>query len=252
MNNKTIDATVYEQYEEASVALFMECYSATLLEDIRTDLGETEQAGLAFPDALDARCRALLRKAERRRKRKTFLGATKKVLHIAAIFVVAMLCLASLLFTTVEAFRETVIKFYIEQSGDLWEIGSITNNGKKTESNGVSHTDPLAGLLPEGYELIYSKGTSFKKFATVYKKSAGEEIHFSGAPGTTFATIDAEDAQVSREFILDDYRGIYVEKGVLTQVAWVDESRETIFMLTATSLSEHEILGIAEKFVEKF
>lgn len=252
MNNKTIDATVYKQYEEASVALFMECYSATLLEDIRTDLGETEQAGLAFPEALDARCRALLRKAERRRKRKAFLGASKKVLHIAAIFVVAMLCLASLLFTTVEAFRETVIKFYIEQSDGHWEIGSITDNNGSVNGSDVSHTDPLAGLLSEGYELTFAEGESFEKFTAIYKNPDGEEIYFTGVPGHGIATIDTEKTPVSQEYILGGHRGILVTEENRIRLAWVDEDRDIIFMLTATNLSEEEILDIAEKFIEFF
>lgn len=249
MGKHSIDKQVYEQYVDAAVALFMEHYAAALSEELE----QTDSPVKACPEALDQRCMALIRKTCAKQRRQAFWAGTKKVLHSAAMLVMALLSLSSILFMTVEAFRVPVINYFIEQDDGFWAI-----TGRKaddpvtpTTADAFDPDDPLAGLLPEGYALVdVKKGENGKSIAT-YKNGQGNRVFLWIRPNTSDVTVNSENASASRKCMIAGYDGVYVERDNMTQLVWVDKAENATYMLNADAMDEKQLIALAEKIFEK-
>ena len=129
MDNRKIDQDVYERYVDATVALFMEYYSAERAEDMHNELSGNEKIEVELPAELDNRCRTLIKKEHARRKRKEHMKTAMKGLRFVACFAVIVLALASVLFVSVEAIRVPIINYYIKQNDIYWEFSSRNAEG---------------------------------------------------------------------------------------------------------------------------
>ena len=116
MNKRAVNKDVYENYIDASVALFMEYYSVVSLSDnVQAELDAANCDEIQFPAQLDDRCRQLIKNRTAHYRRKQYLKACWKGLKYAAACVMVALSLTSVLFMTVEAVRVPIINYYIEQ-----------------------------------------------------------------------------------------------------------------------------------------
>ena len=111
MSKRSIDKQIYEQYVDATVALFMEHYAVALGDATM----QTKAPELSCSETLDLRCMTAIRKECAKLRRKEAWKSTKRVLRSAAVLLIALLSLSSVLFMTVEAFRVPVINFFIEE-----------------------------------------------------------------------------------------------------------------------------------------
>lgn len=249
MNNKKITKEVYEQYIDATVALFMEYYSANLLEDIHTQLGETDQLDIVFSEELDNRCRTLIKKECAHQRRKQQFKDITKGLRYAAVLVIAALSLFSLLFVSVEAFRISVINFCIEQNSGHWDISSVTDTNQDDLNEVIDITDPLAGILPDQYNLVLAEGSSIEEVTAVYENDAKNRIFFSSTPGTSLVELDSESAQISQECTIGGHEAVLVIEENNIRIAWIDKKSSTVYTLISNNLTESEITIIAEKVI---
>ncbi len=250
MDKRKIDQDVYERYVDASVALFMECYCATLSEDIRRQVDQVQADDLAFPAALDVRCRSAIKKEYAVRKRKQSLKSIAKGLRYAASFAVVLLALASVLFISVEAIRVPIINYYIAQSDQYVEFTSRQQEAPDGLAN-INAEDPLAGLLPEGYELIELENKLPRSIQAIYKSSDTSSIMFSMYPSNSVVRVDSENTQIVKEIQICGYNGLLVIKDGRTTVAWGYENDAKTIMLTSLELSETELVNLAECFMQK-
>lgn len=246
MINGKINKEVYEQYVDATVALFMEYYSANLLEDIRTELGETDQSDIVFPRELDDRCRGLIKKQCASRKRKDFLKSATTGLRYVAVLAIAVLSLSSFLFVTVEAFRISIINFYVEQNDGHWDISGLPDTQQNED---LDINDPLAGMIPEQYKLVFSKGDSLDRVKALYEDADRNQIFFSAVPGTNILEVDSEDAQISQKCIIGGCQAILVAEENKSRIAWINEKTSTIFTLIVDNLTDSEATMLAERII---
>ena len=249
MDKRKIDQDVYERYVDASVALFMECYCATLSEDIHRQVDQVQADDLAFPAALDDRCRSAIKKEYAVRKRKQSLKSIAKGLRYAASFAVVLLALASVLFISVEAIRVPIINYYIAQSDQYVEFTSRQQEAPDGLAN-INAEDPLAGLLPEQYSLILLDDELPEQIVAIYKSSVNNCISFSMYPGNAVVRVDTEDAQTVSKMQICGCTGVLVLKDGKITVAWGYESDEKTFMLSSSSLTETELISLAETFMQ--
>lgn len=249
MDKRKIDQDVYERYVDASVALFMECYCATLSEDIHRQVDQVQADDLAFPAALDDRCRSAIKKEYAVRKRKQSLKSIAKGLRYAASFAVVLLALASVLFISVEAIRVPIINYYIAQSDQYVEFTSRQQEAPDGLAN-INAEDPLAGLLPEGYELTKLENNLPKSTQAIYKDSDNNSILFSMYPSNTIVRVDSENTQIVKEIQICGYNGLLVVKDGRTTVAWGYESDSKTISIIASSLTEIELISLAEDFIQ--
>lgn len=249
MGKHSKDKQVYEQYVDAAVALFMEHYAAALAEEV----AQADSPVKACSEALDQRCMALIRAECAKQRRQVFWAATKKVLRSAAMLLMALLSLSSILFMTVEAFRVPVINYFIEQGDGFWEI-----TGRKaddpvtpTTADTFDPNDPLAGLLPEGYALVHTNVGETGESCATYKNEHGNRLFLWIRPNTSYVTVNSENASASIKCTVSGYDAVYVERDNMTQLVWVDKAENATYMLNADAMDEKQLIELAEKFFQK-
>lgn len=250
MDKRKINQDVYEKYVDASVALFMEYYCATLSEDIHQEIDKMKTENIEFPDALDARCRATIKKECATRKRKQCLKSCVKGLRYVASVAIVLLALASILFVSVEAIRVPIINYYISLGGEYLEIG-VPSSTTPNQIKEINWKDPLDGLIPDDYNLFLRDENQLGVVIIIYSNQNDDYIHFSIDPLDAVTRIDTENAQKTCEFQCSGQNAVLVEKDGVITVAWGQESLGKSFSIRSSALTESEIIIIAESFIQK-
>lgn len=252
MNNHAVNTDAYEQYVDATVALFMEYYSAVSLpENIRAEFNEQENKDFVFPAALDDRCRRLIKRECSRYRLNHCIKTIGKGIRYVAIFAIVVLSLFSLLFMTVDAIRIPIINFYIEHFDGHWDISGQEEPNLSTEDTAIDIQNPLAGLISEDFQLLVLEGDSLLELIAIYEDSNGNQIFFSSMAGENWMTIDTENAQHSQECEIGGYKAIVIVDNPNVRILWFDESTSTTFSLVADEMSETEAVSIVEKIIYK-
>lgn len=246
MSKSSINKQVYEQYVDATAALFMEHYALALEDAVLAE----KCALMPVSESLDRRCMDTIRKACAKQRRREILKGTGMLLKSAAVILVALLSLSSVLFMTVEAFRVPVINFFIEQGDGFWAI-----TGKNADDPIDANTDrefdpnnPLAGLLPEGYELLFSNGTEIQG-RIVYQNEQGDKLYYYSSNGSIDMTVDAEEARILKRTRISHFDCVLMSKGAFAQVVLVDTTEDTSYLLYADAMDEDTILLLATNLV---
>lgn len=248
MDKTKIDQTVYDRYIDASAALLTEVACQPLTEEIHRKFGEPQVYGIPFPESLDKRCRATIRKEFAARKRKKRRKILLKSLSGIACGLVVVLVLAGVLFKHVEAIRAPVINYLISENKGYLQI-SGKPSGEQEKPKTVNWEDPLAGLLPKGYNL-----TSLDEFGSdsvaIYKNLQDDSIYLSTSSISGVTRVDVDDPEKVRKVNIGIYEGPLIENNNSVTVVWIYENAETQFVLVATNLTTDEILAIARQFQE--
>ena len=255
MDKEKIDLEVYDKCVDASVALFMQYYCAAVSEDIHKEILEMQAEEKVFPETLDTRCRATIKKQNALSKRRKCFKSVVKGLRYAAVFAVVLLALASTLFMTVEAVRAPIIKYYIALEKEYVEIGQKDDTEISTNQEsirGIDWKNPLAQFVPTGYILsvqnVDAEGTVLAIYDNVKNNSS---ILFMALSIDGVARVDAENAQEVREILIWDYEGILVKKDGVISVTWGDDVLQKAYSIAASELTEAEVIAIAENFMQK-
>lgn len=246
--NNNISRDVYERYIDAATALFMEYYSCDMGENIRKEMEAEVNEAFTIPQELDDRCRELIKKECATRHRNNYWKSVVKGLRYVAAFAVILLAAASVLFVSVEAIRIPIISYYVEHSEGYWELSS-SDNGAEPETVQFDVSDPLAGIVPEEYELVVLDGESLNRLVAIYEKGPGSEIFFSAEDSNGSLQIDSEGAQISQTYQLCGKDIILVVEDAEVRLAWIDEALSTTFTLIATDMSSETLLDIAEQLI---
>lgn len=243
--NTRIRNDVGERYLDATAAMFMEYYAIILAHDLQKEFESFGDNDVIFPDELDKRCRAMIKKEYASQKRKKYINSIMRSLRYVACCAVVLLALASILFVSVEAIRIPVINFYISQGGEYLKIGD-SSEITADPVIAIDWNDPLVKFIPEGYSLSMCDGDHSTQLVAIYENSAADSIFFTIDPASDIKKIDSEDAQAIKEcFVAGNEAIIIIKNGVMTLV-WKHEVIGKTFSITATSLSEMEIIDIAE------
>ena len=244
---KLSDAT-REKVEEATLSAFMEQYGAALNAGIESKMAEC--ADMQFPPELDKRIRALIAREQAKKRNKQRMNTALRILRSAAAVIAVILCMSSILFVTVEAFRVPVINFFVEQHDGYLELsGTQTTDSIPSEFN---PDNPLAGILTEEYLLTeVSNNWDMGMVFASYSSDNGNNIDFSVEPAQSVALIDKEDAQVNH-FSINDCEAYLSSEGDEIRLIWLDGTSEKMFSLCANKVSEEDILSIAERIILTF
>lgn len=250
MNKPEINQEVYEQYLDATVALFMEHYSAMLTEKVSS---EDKGGEVAFPETLDLKCKALIKKEASKQKRLTLCKHIKRTLKAAAVFAVAVLTTFSMLFVSVEAFRVGVVNFYVEHGDGYWSINSdqeILQTEKESPVDNFDINHPLKGLISDDYVLVDIFNADKQQISATYENSNNDRIRFAMLPYNSSIHIDTENADQARELDILGYSAVLATKNNSTQLAWGDEENDTMYLLAADNVKESDVIMIAEELIK--
>lgn len=244
--------SLFDQYVDASVALFMEHYSSVLTDHVKTEIMSSESVDVS--DGLDQKCRTLIRKEFAKRKRKAFLKGVSKGLSYAAVLMVALLSLSSALFITVEAVRVPIINFFIEQGDGYWVITGEDEDTSAHRDNQnkivFDEADPLRDLLPEEFRL--ERYIELNTGATaMYADELGNNAVLVLTRNSSALMIDTENAEYTKEISILDCKAILVKTEKLSLV-WLDSKRDVLYNLVVDSIDEEDLIEIAEEVTSRY
>ena len=173
-----------------------------------------------------------------------------RVCRSAAVVAIALLSICSVLFVSVEAFRNPIINFFIEKKDGYWEVsGENPENAVPAE---IDFNDPLAEIVPSNFELVFIENAwDVGRLSASYSDGADAEIFFSITPQEGMVQTDAEDAS-TKSFQLITHDALLSVEGNIIRLTWTDEKNARIFTLCATNLSEETVLDMGEEVALKF
>ena len=135
---------------DATAAWLMKQYTLAVQEVLQSEADDEE-----MPEELDKKCRELIKKEVKRQRYKQIAGKVGRFTCAAMLTVVMLFGVVGILFTTVEAVRAPIIRFFIAQKKGHLEI---TDSGEESDTRALTNTADfsemnarLAALLPEGY-----------------------------------------------------------------------------------------------------
>lgn len=235
---------ILDHYADAAVLMIMDQYLTAMGESIAKGAVNKEK----MPETLDKKCRVLIKK---RLRKQQFVLASKKLLSISrkvAMIVLMLFGVVGLLFVSVEAVRVPIINFFIEQKDGHLEIYSSEDEQKPSETENTTAKTPLAGLLPEGYQLVMFEENSMGGILLMYKNEAEEYILFSEDPRISVIDVDNENA-ITEHITILSCPAVFIEKNEY-QLAWVNQEAERMCRLEASALSREQLITLAEN-IEK-
>ena len=248
MENSKITDETRDKYVDATVAVFMDQYAAILDAGIDEELIDTKHND--FPPELDARCRALISKEFGKRKKQARRKSVMRICRSAAVIAIALLSICSVLFVSVEAFRNPIIDFFIEKKNGYWEVSE--ENHENAVPAEIDFNDPLAEIVPSNFELVYIDNSwDIGRLFANYSDGAGSEIFFSITPQEGAVQTNTENAS-AMPFQLITHDALLSVEGNIIRLTWADETKAKIFTLCATNLSEETVLTMGEAVAVKF
>lgn len=247
MDNMNTENTAFERYVDATVELFMEQYAKELAYALAQEPAEQ----IPYPAELDRRCLALIQKARRKERLRKFSAVALKALRRVAIIVVALLSLASILFVTVEAFREPIIDFFFKEKDGYWEVTGDSESAAATDGL-ANMDDPLAGLLPDGYKLEELNQEENGRLFAKYVNSENKTILFIVYSGISITNIDFENAKTSLQHKIGDHDAVIVENEGSLHVLWASELTNQKYFLSANGMDSAKLLELAGKISLNF
>ena len=251
MNKPEINQEVYEQYLDATVALYMEHYSAMLTEKISSEIKDEDAP---FPEALDLKCKSLFKKEAAKQKRLTLWKHTKRTLKVAAVFAIAVMTTFSMLFVSVDAFRVKVINFYIENKNGYWSINSDQNSHQDKgmiQPDNFDVNNPLKGLIPDDYSLITISNADPQRTSAIYENANAGTIRLHIFPYDTSLQIDSENTTSTKEIKILNFDGVLSVKNQATQIAWCNNETQTMYLIITNTLTESELITLAENLITR-
>ena len=251
MDKNFINQEKYERYVDATVDLVMDCYSDVLTENIHKEVDELESMEIEFPQHLHDQCITRIEAEKKKSKQRQRKKQVLRIFRMAAVFAVALLSLASILFVTVDAIRIPIINYFLEKYDAYWSITTIAQYQPQPAEPAIDWTDPLGGLLPETYERVLQEGDSYDNVAVIYENADSKEIFFSAAPCLSTIGIDSEGIDYSKEFLICGHDAILVSEDTYITLVLVNNSLDVIFTLVTDGLTETEVISIAKGFIAK-
>ena len=135
---------------DVTAAWLMKQYTLAVQEALQSETDDEE-----MPEELDKKCRELIKKEVKKQRYKQIAGKVGRFTCAAMLTVVMLFGVVGILFTTVEAVRAPIIRFFIAQKEGHLEI---TDSGEESDTRTLTNTADfaemnarLAKLLPEGY-----------------------------------------------------------------------------------------------------
>lgn len=232
---------------DATAAWLMKQYTLAVQEVLQSETDDEE-----MPEELDKKCRELIKKEVKRQRYKQIAKKAGRFTCAAMLTVVMLFGVVGILFTTVEAVRAPIIRFFIAQKEGHLEI---TDSGEESDTRTLTNTADfsemnarLAALLPEGYVQTDENVSSMGNTMATYVNLAGDSIVFRISLQQKTFLFDTEEANSVKRMKIGKYDAILVEKNGY-RLAWFDAENNVLYQLVSDALSQEEIVNIANNLL---
>ena len=117
---------------DVTAAWLMKQYTLAVQEALQSETDDEE-----MPEELDKKCRELIKKEVKKQRYKQIAKKAGRFTCVAMLTVVMLFGVVGILFTTVEAVRAPIIRFFIAQKEDHLEI---TDSGEEIDTRTLTNT----------------------------------------------------------------------------------------------------------------
>ena len=240
---------IYERFLDAAAALVMDQYGAAVADSVSRTAAEPVE----IPEALDKKCRKLIREKLPKERRVRFAKKAMRFTVAAALCVVMLFGVTGILFITVEAVRIPIINFFIEQKTGYAEFGAPVIGRENTGllPDEVSLSKAIGALLPLEYRLVLSEEDSDENTVFLYMNAAGESITVSIDIYNGVYRVDTEDAAFTETIVLGANDAYLISKNGYRMI-WIDEKSERVYQLSASNLAKEDVIELAQKLEKIF
>lgn len=259
-----------EQYEDALFALLMyDVAQAEGEEALRLNELLKEDPDAALPESLQRRCEKTIRNAFAKQNMKRAGRTAGKVIQRVSVAAMLVMLLFTTAFAVSEDFRIATLNAVIQVFDDRTRItfqGTSTVDRHSNASEGLDYQYNIAlDWLPEGYEVeggwTTENGTS-DHIAFIDQSGSTIDIDFTPyTPGLIY-TFDSEACTKKEITVQGCIAELYIKNedalhereqyGDMPQIwsdmtiFWEDNTNQVVVLITATNLSEKEMLRLAE------
>lgn len=249
---------LYEQYEEALLALLMDqaadADGEALLEQNR--LLRADPAA-AVPEETTKRCLEVLRRQSRKaRRQKTARRFLRSAARMAAVLV-SLLVLYAIAFAASETVRVHTLNFLIQEL----DVGTRflfpgTESAEKTADLAAWVRSIAEENVPSDFALAASEEN---QFISIYYFENAEDgqitvkyVNLEDVSGSI--TIDTENAEVTRQVIAGqdvmivykDYAPGSAQPDTMYQIVWICEEQQAWLAVEGSNVSLEEVMPVAE------
>lgn len=245
-----------ENIEDAIFALLMEDLAEQEGKRLVEENEQLKQDSSAkVPDALDKRCRKIIRQAYSRERRHEVGRVLHRILANAALAAMVCILLFVSAFAAVPEVRIMTLNLLIEVS-DVSTSLRLTgvDNDPIAQNGNSSKTDDVQTLwgyrlpeIPDDYEVVYENSSDW---ATDLWYGRGDEslikFNISKASETLELDVDTENAEVEK-IQIHGYDGLLTEKGNRIDIIWGDTDQNNFVSITCTGIDQNTALDFAKE-----
>lgn len=235
-----------ENYEDAMFALLMDDFAlsegARLLEESKA---MNEDPAMALPEGMEERGLKIIRKAFRKKRLRTAAKVGRKYVPRLAVLLLVLNIAFGVTFFTVEAFRIEVLNMALRFQ-DTYT--NIQFTGETAAASTGYTAEDLQKVLPEGYTMESYEKTPAEEAASFINED-GKKIWWRIHPIKVNVNLDTENADFTKEILVNGYDGVMTEKDGLVNILWGDTAAQKVYNITG-EMAMDDLLEIVEKLTD--
>ena len=254
--------TLYEQYEEAVLALLMEQVADAEGEELlQQNRSLQADPAAAVPAETEKRCLDVLRRQSRKTRRQRTARRSLRIAARIAAALVSLLVLYAIAFAASETVRVHTLNFLIRECDVGTQFLFPGDESAEESEEFASHILSIAEeTVPEGFRHVSSEENPLLSLYR-FENTAGGQItvkYWNLADASASITIDTEQAEVSHQVIsgqevmivYKDYTEVVEQPEAAYQIVWVCEAQKYMMLVKGINVPLDDIWPIAEGLIE--
>ena len=254
--------TLYEQYEEAVLALLMEQVADAEGEELlQQNRSLQADPAAAVPAETEKRCLDVLRRQSRKTRRQRTARRSMRIIARIAVVLMSLVVLYAVAFAASETVRVHTLNFLVQEL----DVGTqYLFPGDESEETNEEFASQILSIVKENVPTDFSYVSSEENpliSIFYFENAAGDQItvkywNLEGASANI--TIDTEHAEVSKQVIsgqevmivFKDYSEAVGQPEAVFQIVWVCEEQEHMMQVKGINVQLDDILPVAENLIQ--
>ena len=262
MTPKTRDELL-EDYEDAYFTLLMNEYLEEEGNRLLHEFQEADARGDVpeVPQKVDRLVHDMIIDGRRRGQRREFIRRVGCGVTRVLVTVLVLIWLMTPLVLSVDAMRNPIISFILEDHGIYSTLIPITDPTQPLTPEDYANREPATkelfkGLLPNGFDYVKSHVSMDKYWTYVFQHRDNENtvLIFGSWPDHSNMSVDTEDAQVYNISVAG-YTGYLIEEektsGKTIQIVWHVPAAQRYYIVTSSGLNRDRVIRLADNVARR-
>ena len=254
--------TLYEQYEEAVLALLMEQVADAEGEELlQQNRSLQADPAAAVPAETEKRCLDVLRRQSRKTRRQRTARRSMRIIARIAVAVMSLVVLYAVAFAASETVRVHTLNFLVQELDVGTQYLFPGDESDETNEEFASHILSIVKEnVPTDFSYVSSEENPLISIFN-FKNAAGDQItvkyvNLEKVSGSI--TIDTENAEVTHQVIsgqevmivYKDYTSVSAQPETMYQIVWICEEQQYWIAVEGSNVLLEEVMPIVECLIE--